>query len=90
MSMIKNKLKQRLEDCLILLDEDFQRQYPGIVKVAEFLNATAITYYRIMGRYKPFDMVGVDNIKDYIKLIENGNIKAIKTYESVRDILRFE
>jgi len=87
MSGIDEELKQMLEGCPILLDEGFQEQHPGIIDVAGFLNEAAISEYRMFEKYPPFDRVGVNNIKDYIALIDNGNPDAVKTYETVRDTL---
>ena len=88
MTTIDEELKQMLEDCPILLDKDFQRQPPGIAGVAGFLESAAKTHYRMSGKYEPFDRVGVDNITDYIKLVQEGNPEAVRMYERVRDILR--
>jgi hypothetical protein len=86
---IDQELKQMLEDCPILLDEDFGKQHPGIVNVAGFLNASAKTHYRAAKRFDPFDRVGVDNIREYITLIHAGNADAVRTYQNLRDTLGF-
>lgn len=87
MPTIDEGLKQMIEDCPILLDEDFQMQHPGVAGVAGFLNATATLYYKMGWKYDPFDRVGVNNIADYIKLIQEENPEALRIYEKVRDIL---
>jgi hypothetical protein len=90
MSSIGEELRQMFENCPILLDEDFQNQYLGIVDVASFLNSAADFDYKQIGKYDAFDQLGVDNIVDYIKLIEVGNPAALMRYERIRDIFGFE
>ncbi len=76
-------------DCPLLLDEDFQRQHPAIEHVANFLRGTAITRYSTFGGYDPLEEVGVKSIHNYLDLIQQGNSKAIASYERCKKFLGF-
>ena len=84
---IDSELEEMFKECPLLLDEDFQAKYPGIVSTAGFLNAAAKTSYIITGKYSPFDRVGVRSTFNFIELIQSGHPEAIKIYQTTRDIL---
>ncbi|MBU1251981.1 MAG: hypothetical protein KJ905_04160 [Nanoarchaeota archaeon] len=90
MTTIDEEIDQMVKECPILLDEDFQRQHPGIIEVAGFLDVVAKEERRDIGSYKLFDDLGIETIGEYLALISSGNLKARKVYEKVRDICRFE
>ena len=76
MSTIDESIQKMLQDCPILLNEDFKKKYPGIIKVAGFLDSAARVHYREFGAYRPFDRLGVNDIKDYIELIAKEDSMA--------------
>ena len=88
MTGIDQEIQKLKEDCPILLDEDFLREHPAIVNVASFLDGAVKGHDSGMGRYPAFDKLGVDNIKDYLVLVQEGNQEAIGLYERTRGILR--
>ena len=88
MTTIDEEIDQMVKECPILLDEDFQRQHPAIIEVARFLDAVAETAREETGKYGLFNTLKVNNISEYIQLIQNENPDAIRVYEKTRDILR--
>ena len=78
-----------LSNCSQLKNEEFIKKFPGINNVAGFLGSAARTSYSITGSYIPFDRLGVRTIPDFLTLVENGDIRAIRLYSDVKEILRF-
>lgn len=70
MDTIDKQIEKILQDCPILSDTDFQKQYPGILSVAGFLDSSSKTHYQSKKKFKPFDDLGVDNITGYIAQIK--------------------
>ncbi|MDD5699857.1 MAG: hypothetical protein PHH00_01535 [Candidatus Nanoarchaeia archaeon] len=87
MLTIEEELRSMLESCPVLLDERFQEEYPGIIGVAAFLDASAKTHYALSGGFAAFDRVGVHDITDYVRLIQENNPEALRTYRRIKDIL---
>jgi len=90
MVRVEEAVDELLKECPILSDKNFQKKHPAIVDVATFLNGTAKTHYRAMGKYEFFDKLGVNNIKDYLALIQKGSSEAVDSYKKVKDILGLE
>jgi hypothetical protein len=90
MGEMDQDIQELLRACPILSDADFQRKYPGIVDVVAFLDQAAKTHYRETGEYEPFDKLGINNAKDYVALVREGNPEAVKIYEKIQGVLQFK
>jgi len=77
------------KDCPFLLDKKFQEQFPGVIGVASFIEEVSQTSIRVTGEYKLFDDLGVKNIYEYIKKIQQGDKASVETYIKVQSILGF-
>lgn len=82
--------KDIIEECELLSDEDFLNRHPRIMNFAVFMNETAKIHYKMNREYNPFDRVGVNNIRDYLSLIQQGNPEAVRLYQKVCDLLGFD
>ena len=73
--------------CPILLEDDFNKKYPKMVEVVKYLHESASWSYRANGKYGTFDGLGISNITDYVQLVKDGNLDAIRTYEEFKDVV---
>ncbi len=68
-------------------DTEFMRRYPRIDDVAAFLHGASSSSYRASGGYGPFDELGVNNVKEYLELVEKGDERAVELFEKMKKIL---
>lgn len=90
---VKERIEQLAKECPLLCDGEFVAKYPGIADVVLFVYSTfhsqQIREGKIKGKYNFGLGLGVDKIEDFTKLIQEGNPQAIKSYENLRNILKF-
>jgi len=83
----KTKLHTVLKNCETLADKVFLENHPGIVDFAVFIHDQAEIGYKYKGKYELFDKLGVNNINDYLVLIQQGRPEAVKSYERIKELL---
>jgi len=74
-------------ECPILLEDEFKKKYPKMVEVVKYLYESASWSYRADGKYVTFDELGISTITEYVQLVKDGNLDAIKTYEIFKDVV---
>ena len=72
-------------ECPILLEDEFKKKYPKMVEVVKYLYESASWSYRADGKYVTFDELGISTITEYVQLVKDGNLDAIRTYERFKD-----
>lgn len=80
------KLRRACTKSGLLNNLDFLRSYPDIMKVAEVLYLTADIHYRQSNCFKPFDDLNIEDIDQYLILLNLGNRRAIELYEKIKQI----
>ena len=66
----------------LLKKEDFLKKFPGITNVASFIGS--------IRRPNPsYDRLGINNINEYLELMNQGNEQAIEIYRDTKNILHF-
>lgn len=87
MAGVDDTVEKLFKDCPILLNKDFQKKYPAILEVVAFINEVARSTIRMRGKYEFFERFGIKDIGGYVRLIQQGDPKAIASYKSLRATL---
>ena len=85
-NLIDLSVEFMLRECDILKNNNFLNEYPDISKLAEELHKVVEQSYLEKGCYPPFEKLGIDNVKEYLHLLEWERSDAIEFYHQLYEM----
>lgn len=79
-------LNELLKKAPILEDSEFLNEFPEVTEFAFFIYRASRSAHATKTHYKPFQKAGVDNIQDYLTLLQQRNPEVVRIYNDVRPI----
>ncbi|MBW2996562.1 hypothetical protein KY332_04665 [Candidatus Woesearchaeota archaeon] len=76
-------IEELLKENPILQDSSFVGEYPNIISIAEFIEEIDISQRQFGHKHPHFKDLEINDISEYLRLLEKGNKKAIELYKKI-------